>query len=289
MRKQLDRVAYTTRTADGSQPPVPMRVYDALPQAERAPGGVDDTAVLWIHGGGFAGGSLRMPESHAVCCSLAARGCTTIAVDYRLAPALGLRGRRAPYPAAVDDCEKAWRQLEEYADGLAIPPDRRFIAGASAGGAMAASLALRLRDSGSVAPAGVILFYPLLHPILLPPSPQLSQSLTGMRRVVTFGPRSVSWMARTYVGKGNADRIPEAFPGGADLTDFPPTFIVNSEWDTLRPSGERFAEELAAVGRSVEISFEPGTYHGHLNTPRRPGFSRSIGSLLEWLNKDRAA
>jgi acetyl esterase len=285
-RSRAGAVTYLHRIANTSHPPVPIRVYDAVP--DRTPGveRADDTVLLWIHGGGFVGGNLGMPESDAVCSALAARGCTCIAVDYRLAPCLGLRGRRAHYPAALDDCEGAWRWLEDYAEELGMPAERRFVGGASAGGALAATLALRLRDKASPVPAGVVLAYPLLHPALPEPSPELRRVLTGVRRFGTFTPRLVSWMARAYVGQGNLDRIPEALPGGADVTDFPPTLIVNSERDSLRSSGERFAEELQASGRPVDVTFEPGTSHGHLNRPRRPGFDMSIARIANWLGKE---
>lgn len=255
---------------------MPIRVYDAAP-------GSGNSMLLWMHGGGFVGGTVAMPESDAVCRALAARGCSCVSVDYRLAPAPGRRSGRAHYPSALDDCTGAWRWLQAHAEQAGVPAGRRFVAGASAGGALAATLALRLRDNGSPAPAGVALVYPLLHPTLLEPSPELRHELRGWRGLGTFTPRSVSWMAKTYVGKDHLERIPDAFPGGADLSGFPPTLIVNSERDSLRSSGERFGEELRAHDRPVEVSVEPGTLHGHLNRPRRPGFDRTIDRIVNWL------
>ncbi|SPL99330.1 Esterase/lipase/thioesterase [[Actinomadura] parvosata subsp. kistnae] len=92
-------------------------------------------------------------------------------------------------------------------------------------------------------------------------------------------------MARNYVGRANLDRLPEAFPGGRDLTGFPPTLIVNSERDSLRASGEAFADELLAHGRPVEVSTEPATSHGHLNRPRRTAFHRTISTFSTWLSR----
>ncbi|MEU3010181.1 alpha/beta hydrolase [Nocardia asteroides] len=174
--------------------------------------------------GSFVGGSPRMSGSHAVFCAPAVRGCASIAVDYRLAPALGLRGRRAPYPAAVDDCEKGGGSWRKFAEQHGLPADRRFIGGVNAGGAVAASLALRSLDSGSGAPTGVS----AAHPTLLPSS-------------------------LLRVGHLAADQ-------------------------------EHFAQGLACIGRPVEVAFEPGTCHDHLNMPRRPGFTHSIGCHGDWLN-----
>jgi acetyl esterase/lipase len=92
-------------------------------------------------------------------------------------------------------------------------------------------------------------------------------------------------MARNYVGRANLNRLPEAFPGGRDLTGCPPTLIVNSERDSLRASGEAFADELLAHGRPVEMSTEPGSSHGHLNRPRRTAFHQTISTVCTWLSR----
>ncbi len=109
--------------------------------------------------------------------------------------------------------------------------------------------------------------------LALPPlGPELRRGLRGLRRLGTFSSTSV-------------DRLPEAFPGGRDLTGCPPTMIVNSERDSLRASGETFADELLVQGRPVEVSTEPGTSHGHLNRPRRPAFNRTISTFSTWLSR----
>ncbi|WP_433441277.1 alpha/beta hydrolase fold domain-containing protein [Nonomuraea sp. CA-141351] len=92
-------------------------------------------------------------------------------------------------------------------------------------------------------------------------------------------------MARNYVGRANLDRLPEAFPGGRDLTGCPPTMIVNSERDSLRASGEACADELLAHGRPVEVRTEPGTSHGLLNRPRRTAFHQTMGTFSTWLSR----
>ncbi|MGW2150716.1 alpha/beta fold hydrolase [Nonomuraea bangladeshensis] len=270
-------------TVTGDHPPVPVRVYPAT-EGRGGPG------LVWMHGGAFIGGSLDMPESDAVCRALAANGITCVSVGYRLAPGFGdRRAQRAPdavrFPLPLDDCERAWAWARHHLDGLGVDPRRLHVGGASAGGALAASLALRLHDNCAPPPAGVVLAYPLLHAALPPLGPELRRSLRGLRRLGAFSPTAVSWMARNYVGRANLDRLPEAFPGGRDLTGFPPAMIVNSERDSLRASGEAFAGELLAHGRPVEVTTEPGTSHGHLNRPRRPPFGRTISTFSTWLSR----
>lgn len=74
-----------------------------------------------------------------------------------------------------------------------------------------------------------------------------------------------------------------AFPGGLDLQGFPPTFVLNSDADDLRSSGEAFASELARAGVDVLQLREDGTAHGHLNEPENPGAILSIERIRTWL------
>ena len=76
---------------------------------------------------------------------------------------------------------------------------------------------------------------------------------------------------------------PYAFPGGQDPHGLPPTFILNSDVDGLRPSGESFASEIAAAGVDLLLIREDGTRHGHLNEPSTPGAARSVERLIAWL------
>jgi acetyl esterase/lipase len=269
-------------TLDDAEPPVRVRVYPCTTPTQRPTPG-----LLWMHGGGFVAGSVELPESDEVCLALADAGIACVSVDYRRAPSLGFsRSRRAGavrFPLPLDDCERGWNYLERELDRLNIDRDELYVGGASAGGALAATLVLRLLRDGQRPPAGVVLAYPLLHSELPPLSDELRHSVRGLRRLGTFTDWMVRWMARSYVSPQHPERLPQALPGGSDLTGFPTTLIVNSERDTLRASGEKFAEELRSHGRTVDMSFERGTRHGHLNKPEHPGFRPTISTMVSWI------
>ena len=86
---------------------------------------------------------------------------------------------------------------------------------------------------------------------------------------------------------GSVERAPlGAIPGLArpvDLVQFPPTLIVNGDVDELRVSGELFAATLASAGVPVELAFEPGTEHGHLNRPDEPAASATVDRVAAWI------
>jgi acetyl esterase/lipase len=79
---------------------------------------------------------------------------------------------------------------------------------------------------------------------------------------------------------------PYAFPGGHDLTNLPPAFVLNGDIDSLRASGEHFASELASAGNDVLVVREPGTTHGHLDNPKLDAAARSIERITTWLTTD---
>ncbi|MDI2129392.1 alpha/beta hydrolase [Yinghuangia seranimata] len=266
-------------TTTSGEPPVPIRTY----RPDRPVG----PALLWMHGGAFAYGSINMPEGDAVCRALAERGITCVSVEYRLVPGKGRfkeqRGATAVrYPLPLDDCANAWSWLRANTERIGVRPDALYVGGASAGSTLAATLALRFVNSPEV-PRGVVMAYPSMHADLLPPGPELKYALRGFRRFGVITRRRHVWCSANYVGKRNLHRLTEAFPGGRDLTGFPDTLIVNSERDTLRASGEAFARELEAHQATVHVEFEAGTDHGHLNEPDNPGFARTLDTFADWM------
>jgi len=124
-----------------------IRIY----QSEDASSGA---GLLWIHGGGLIMGNAAMNDYE---CSNYAKnlGLVVVSVEYRLAP-------EYQYPAAIDDCFEAWNWFHSKSSDLGVDPSRIAIAGQSAGGGLAASLAQRIFDVGGAQPAAQVLIYPML-------------------------------------------------------------------------------------------------------------------------------
>lgn len=257
-----------------------LRVYPATGHvADRAP------ALVWAHGGGFAGGDLDMPEADWTSRALAARGITVISVDYRHL------GTGFHYPAPSDDMLTAWEWTLRHADGLGIDVDRIAIGGASAGGNLAAGAVLRMladdRRKLSL-PAGVFLAYPTL--LADQPEPDMAlRALLDANPVAVHPPRYVADMYRNYFGRPADDAPIAVVPGRAtasDLADFPPVLMINSEIDLLRLSAERFAVTLVDAGIPLELDTELATLHGHLNRPDEQAASDSIDRVVRWVERD---
>jgi len=271
-----------TLTVPGPHGDIPIRLY-------RSTGVAPAPALVWVHGGGFAWGDIDMPEAHWVAEQLAARHVTVISVDYRLAPVTEPMADGGPtregwlFPAASNEVTTVFRWAVAHADECGIDIARLSLGGASAGGNLAAGASLRQRDEGGVQPASLLLVYPLVHAELPVPTAELAAKIEALPQQARFEPATVAAMNLNYVGDPAALADPYAFPGGHDVTALPPTFILNSEHDSLRSSGEAFAAELALAGVDVMVVREPGTRHGHLNEPENPGAHASLARMAAWL------
>jgi acetyl esterase/lipase len=129
----------------------------------------------------------------------------------------------------------------------------------------------------------VILAYPLVHPDLPTPRAELAEKLVALPDEARFPPEIVELLNLNYVDDPAHLAHPYAFAGGKDLAGLPPTFILNSDADDLRSSGEQFGAELVAAGVDVLVLHEPGTRHGHLNEPENPRARRSIERMAAWI------
>jgi acetyl esterase len=254
-----DTVTIRDEPVPGDDGDVPIRVY--RPNAEPR------VALIWLHGGGFQGGNLDMPEGHLVAAELAHRAeALVVSVDYRLA----LNG--VHYPAPVDDTIAAWRWLISQV-GADVPI---AIGGASAGAAIAISTALRSEEETGRAAAGLLLGYPFVHFPTPAIDPALAQEMQALPSIVRFNAAAIAGMVSAYVGR-LSDIPVEAMPGAAPLHTLPPTTIVLSEYDDLRPSGELLAQQLAEIGVANETYVAKGMLHGHLNrVPQIDEVERSL-------------
>ncbi|WP_454931941.1 alpha/beta hydrolase [Actinomyces oricola] len=272
------------RTIEGPHGPIPIRVYTPAPggQVDRpVPAG---TALVWMHGGAFVAGDLDMPENDLVARGLVTRtGAVVVSVDYHLCTG-GIH-----HPVPHDDVLAAYRWVGGHAAELGVDPTRIAVGGASAGGNLAAGLALHATADGD-APWQALLVYPVLHAEHWPaPSQELAERLLTMPQSLRFLPEMMAGLNTTYLGGPVHDVDPCAFPGETSdrkrLEAFPPTYIENCENDDLRASGEAFARQLAAAGADVEVVTCAGVPHGHLNAVGSPLTAASLERLAARLRR----
>lgn len=210
---------------------VPVRIYR---------GGPPGPAVIYCHSGAFVLGNLD--TDHRQCVEFARRAaCTVISVGYRLAP-------EHPYPAAVEDVSLAFQWVIDNAAVLGVDPERLAVAGSSAGGALAAGLALR----------EPVVFQLLHQPVLDDrPTPSKDEFTT----TPGFDGVAAEAMWRHYLGDADADDV--AVPARShELADAPPTFISCSELDPLRDEALDYAVRLLYAGVPTELHMFAGTCHG---------------------------
>jgi len=222
---------------------VPVRVY--VPVGRTSPG----PAILYLHGGGFTGGSLD--SEHAIATAMARDlGVVLVSVDYRLAP-------EHPFPAAIEDCYTALAWLDAQADALGVDRSRVGVHGGSAGGGLAAALALLARDRGGPGLCFQFLGIPELDDRLETPSMQRFVDTPAWSRPMAVR----SWA--DYLGAGEGPVSPYASPARAtDLAGLPPAYVSVYEFDPLRDEGVEYASRLLAAGVSVEMHCFPGAFHG---------------------------
>lgn len=276
------------RRIEGPHGPVPLRIYRPEPGwVAPFPSPDDDgrrAGLVWYHGGAFVAGDLDMPEADAVARGLVTRtGATVVSVLYRLC-----NDGATHHPVPHDDACAAFRWTAAHAAGLGIDPARLAVGGASAGGCLAAGVALRGRDDGA-APWQALLAYPVVHAEHWPASSEeLAARLEEMPQVLRFPADVVTVMNANLLGGPVRDVPVYAFPGeAADLGGYPPTYIENCENDDLRASGEAFARRLAAAGADVECVTCAGVPHGHLNAVGSPLTARSLDRFAARLARAR--
>lgn len=217
---------------------------DGVPAEWVAAPGIDaQRAVLYLHGGGYAIGSLDTHRRLAYDIS-AASGARVLVIDYRLAP-------EHPFPAAVEDAAKAWRWL--LAQGLA--PNRLAIAGDSAGGGLTVATLVDLRDRKLPLPACAVAI-----------SPWVDLEGTGNSIVVRAAQDpmvqkdGLLWMAGMYL-EGQDPKTPLAAPLHADLAGLPPVLVQVGTAETLLDDATRLAEKLHKAGVEVKLAVWPNMLH----------------------------
>jgi acetyl esterase len=229
-------------TPDG----VRLRFYRGTEAAE-------GRCLLYFHGGGWLHGDLDTHDG--ICRRLANLAqCRVVAVDYRLAP-------EHPFPAAVDDAVSALRWVVANAAELGVDPARIAVGGDSAGGNLAAVLALMGRDGTAPLPCFQLLFYPVTDLTCAMPS----YALHAEGAMLTAD--TMRWYAAQYLGDADpADW--RASPLHADLTGAPPAFVLTAGYDPLCDEGVTYARALDAAGVQTAHLHIPTQVHGFLTMGR---------------------
>jgi len=246
----VDVEAVADQAIPGPHGDIPVRVYAPEPD------GVGDPlpVVVYLHGGGWVSMSIR---THDLICRRLARaaGALVVSVEYRLAP-------EHPYPVPLDDAYAAVAWVAEHAAGLGGDPDRVAVMGDSAGGNLAAAVALRARESGGPALRAQVLVYPALDPSCA------SASHRENGEGYVLDEPSLRWFWAQYLGRDGNEKDALAAPACADdLHGLPPATIVTAEFDPLRDEGEEYGARLRDAGVPVTVRRFDGMIHGFLGMP----------------------
>ncbi len=240
-------------TVPGPAGRLPVRLY----KPEGA--GLLPPLVVFFHGGGWVIGTI---ESHdPTCRALAsASGCAVASVEYRLAP-------ETSFPAAPEDCYAATRWLAENASELGVDGSRLAVAGDSAGGNLAAVVALMARQEGGPEISYQVLIYPAVD--VAGDYPSRTENAEGY----FLTGRAMEWFYDHYLQDETHAREPLASPILAeDHSGLPPAIVITAGYDPLRDEGEAYAQKLSDAGVDVKVNRYEGEIHG---------FASMIGALDE--------
>jgi acetyl esterase len=231
--------------------------------------------LVFFHGGGFVIGNL---DSHDVVCrKLADEGqLIVISVDYRLAP-------EHKFPAGVEDVVTATKWIADNARQLGIDASRLSVGGDSAGGNLAAVVAISARDGNGPAIAGQVLIYPGTDFAMTHPShsePETSILLTHS---------VIRWFRDNYLnGAADVDDWRASPARIKSLTGLPPAYVLTAGADPLRDEGDEYAKRLKEAGVPVTYRTFPGQFHGFFTMGKllqqANVAAREIGDWLKALN-----
>jgi acetyl esterase len=260
-----DRTIFVADRADGRE--IVVRIY--------RPGTGDGPwpVVVFFHGGGFVVCTLETHDPYCRALAIEA-GVMVVSVDYRLAP-------EHKFPAGLEDCLAATEWVLAHAGELGA--SRVLVAGDSAGGTMAAVVALLLRDKGVAGVAGQILIYPVTAHYDPPTASYLEMAEGyGLTR------KGMMWFWDHYLkDKSEAADFRAAPLLAASLRGLPRAFVVTAEYDVLRDEGQAYARRLEEAGVDVTHVFVEGMNHGFACSmnefPFLPQAKDVLRKVAEWI------
>jgi acetyl esterase/lipase len=245
-------------------PDIAVRIYRSEKQTRALP------ALLWIHGGGYMLGDLEPDDFSCSQLSLAGE-CVVLAVDYRLAP-------EHPYPAPLEDCYAALKWLSIHAAELGVERLRISIGGASAGGGLAAGLALLARDRAEVGVIFQLLIYPMIDDGNIAPASDSSPETILWTRAANL----IGW--RSYLGcaPGGED-LPcyAAASRATELKGLAPAYMAVGDLDLFAEEDVDYARRLIRAGISTELHVYPGGCHAFDILVPGAGISRRFNADIQ--------
>ncbi len=262
-----------TGEAGGSSPPQAGEAGGSSPPQTGEEGGALPV-TMWFHGGGWVVGNVETND--ATCRALANEsGSIVVSVDYRLAP-------EHRFPIPFDDCYAATCWAAESAASFGGDPSRLAVAGGSAGGNLAAAVALRARDEGGPKLAQQTLVYPVTDRDFERPSYVANGDGYGLDL------DTMVYFWDCYLSS-EADALnPYVTPMLAeDLSGLPPAYVLTAEYDPLRDEGEEYAERLRAAGVPTTATRYDGMIHGFFNAGIP--FDRTWDAIAETASELRKA
>jgi acetyl esterase/lipase len=255
--------------AAGDSPDVAVTVH-------RPKSGGSGRGVVWMHGGGLVLGSREMDDARfdAWCTRF---DMVAVAVEYRLAP-------ETPYPGPLEDCYDALRWVHEDATDLGVSRDAIGIGGVSAGGGLAAALALLARDRGELPVAWQALIYPMLD--------DRQQTASSQWDAPIWPPAANDFGWRAYLGEAKGGPDVPAYAAAARVTDLgglPPTLITVGGADGFLDENVDYAMRLTHAGVETELRVYPGATHGFDSIAPHAGVTQRAKADIEvWLTRQLA-
>lgn len=235
--------------ADGPQGPIALRLFEPPGEGGARP------LLVYFHGGGWTIGDLDTHD--ALCRQLCLAGdVAVLSVDYRLAP-------EHRFPAAFDDALAATRWARREAAALGLDGTRLAIGGDSAGGNLAAAVAIALRDAGDPPPALQLLIYPATDMRAVAPS----HTVNAQGYLLTAD--SIAWFRSHYIADAADWSDWRASPLLApDLSRLPPALVLTAGFDPLRDEGRQYADALSAAGTPAQYVCFERQIHGFITMGR---------------------
>ena len=258
--------------------PLALRLY-------RPAGAGLKPGLLYFHGGGWVLGSL---ETHDDMCAEMAAGAdvVVVALDYRLAP-------EHPHPAQYEDSRAALAFVLEHGAAYGLDTTRLIAGGDSAGGQMAAGLALALRDEGRSDLKGQVLIYPVLAAEMTTPSYRVNAQAPSLSRA------EMEYYLHVFLGRPGSPAWSDkrALPLlEIDYTNLPPAFLTAAGHDPLHDEPLIFAERLRKAGIAVAVRREPALGHSYMrargmSAPAAAGFAAIVEAIraLAWEGRPPAS